>query len=49
LLSESPETLTDDPYGDGWLIIVEPSDPEEIDELMNHTVYGELVNSQTQE
>jgi glycine cleavage system H protein len=49
LLSESPETLTDDPYGDGWLIIVEPSDPDEIDELMSHKVYDKLVKSQEEE
>jgi glycine cleavage system H protein len=49
LLNESPETLTDDPYGDGWLIIVEPSDPEEIDELMNHKAYDKLIKSQEEE
>ncbi len=49
LLTESPETLTDDPYGDGWLIIVEPSDPDEIDELLNHKAYGKLVKSQEKE
>jgi glycine cleavage system H protein len=49
LLSESPETLTDDPYGDGWLIIVEPSDPDEIDELMSHKVYEKLVKTQEEE
>jgi len=42
-LSESPETVTDDPYGDGWLIAVEPSDPEELDELMNAKAYEKLV------
>jgi glycine cleavage system H protein len=49
LLGESPETLTDDPYGDGWLIIVEPSDPDEIDELMNHKAYDKLIKSQEEE
>jgi glycine cleavage system H protein len=43
LLTESPENLTDDPYGDGWLIVVEPSDPEEIEELIKPAAYQKLV------
>jgi len=42
-LGESPETVTDDPYGDGWLIAVEPSDPEDMDELLNSKAYEKLV------
>lgn len=42
-LAESPETLTEDPYGDGWLIVVEPSDPEELDELMKSSDYSKLA------
>lgn len=42
-LAESPETLTDDPYGDGWLVTVEPSDPEELDELLKASQYEKLV------
>jgi glycine cleavage system H protein len=34
-LSESPEAVTDDPYGDGWLVVVEASDPDELEELMD--------------
>jgi glycine cleavage system H protein len=42
-LTESPEALTDDPYGDGWLIIVEPTDPDELDELMKAREYSKLT------
>jgi glycine cleavage system H protein len=49
LLAESPENLTDDPYGDGWLIIVEPSDPDELDELMKQADYQKLVKDSTEE
>ena len=34
-LEDSPENVNSDPYGDGWLIKVAPSNPEEKDELMN--------------
>lgn len=46
-LVESPETLTDDPYGDGWLVTVEPSDPEEFDELLKASQYEKLVKGQS--
>jgi glycine cleavage system H protein len=48
LLTESPETLTDDPYGDGWLIIVDPSDPEELDGLLKPADYEKLVNESSE-
>ena len=42
-LAESPEILTDDPYGDGWLMTVEPADPEELDELLKRADYQKLL------
>jgi len=44
-LAESPEALTDDPYGDGWLIVVEASDPDEFEELMDARTYEEKVRT----
>ncbi len=44
-LAESPEMLTDDPYGDGWLIVVEPSDPDELDSLLKARDYRKLVEA----
>jgi glycine cleavage system H protein len=46
---ESPEGLGDDPYGDGWLILVEPSDPDELDELLSAGAYKELLDNQDDE
>ncbi len=46
-LAESPEGLTDDPYGDGWLVAVEPSDPDEVDELMNAVAYEQLLDDES--
>ncbi len=44
LLNESPETVTDDPYGDGWLVVMQPSDPDEWDDLMKAGDYAKLVS-----
>jgi glycine cleavage system H protein len=49
LLNESPEMVTADPYGDGWLMIVQPSDPDELDELMKAADYENLVSSELEE
>jgi len=38
-LSDSPETVNEDPYGDGWLVRVKLSDPSETDQLMDASTY----------
>jgi glycine cleavage system H protein len=38
-LSSSPEKITDDPYGEGWLVKVKLSDPSEASELMDADAY----------
>jgi glycine cleavage system H protein len=38
-LSDSPEKINEDPYGEGWLVKVRLSDAAEIDELMDHETY----------
>jgi glycine cleavage system H protein len=35
-LDESPELVNKSPYGDGWFVEVNPSDPSEMDTLMTH-------------
>jgi glycine cleavage system H protein len=39
VLADKPETINDDPYGDGWLVKVKLSDPSEADSLMDATEY----------
>ncbi|MCX5862690.1 MAG: glycine cleavage system protein GcvH [Desulfomonile sp.] len=41
---ESPAILNEDPYGDGWLIAVEPSDQEELVDLFDGEKYMTLLN-----
>ena len=38
-LHDQPELVNEDPYGDGWLLEIEPSDESEFDELMDADEY----------
>jgi glycine cleavage system H protein len=40
---ESPETINEDPYGDGWLIRIRLSDPAEVDDLLDAAAYKKLL------
>jgi glycine cleavage system H protein len=42
-LSESPELINEDPYGEGWLVRVKLSDPSEADELLDAAAYRKLL------
>jgi glycine cleavage system H protein len=39
----SPEELQNDPYGEGWLLVVRPSDPAELARLMDAGAYRAAV------
>ena len=38
-LGDKPETINEDPYGEGWLVKVKLSDPTEVESLMDSTEY----------
>ena len=38
-LSDAPERINEDPYGDGWLVRVQLSDPSEVDDLLDREAY----------
>lgn len=40
----SPEELQNDPYGEGWLLLVRPSDPAQLEGLMDATTYSAKVD-----
>ena len=44
-LSDSPEQINDDPYGDGWLVKVKLSDPGQVDGLLDVDAYKKLLQS----
>jgi glycine cleavage system H protein len=43
---DEPETVNDDPYGDGWLVRVRLTDPGELDTLMDADAYRAHVAEQ---
>lgn len=45
-LSDAPETLNDDCYDEGWIVELELSSPEEVDQLMTAEEYGKYVSEQ---
>ncbi len=44
LLLDDPTIINDDPYGDGWIAVVEVEDPEEVKRLMDATDYQALID-----
>jgi glycine cleavage system H protein len=43
---EAPEIVNDDPYGEGWLVRIELTDPTEADDLLDAEAYRKLVAEQ---
>jgi len=43
LLSDAPENINSDPYGDGWLVRVKLSDTSELESLLDVDAYKELL------
>jgi glycine cleavage system H protein len=43
---DEPETVNDDPYGEGWLVRIRLSDPSEVDSLLDASAYRRHVDSQ---
>jgi glycine cleavage system H protein len=39
ILGDKPETINEDPYGDGWLVKVKLSDPSEQESLLDSAAY----------
>lgn len=42
-LAEAPQRLNEDPYGAGWICIVEPADPAAFDALLDADAYTALI------
>jgi glycine cleavage system H protein len=43
-LADSPENVNDDPYGEGWLVRIRLSDPDEVDSLMDAESYEQTLS-----
>ena len=48
-LPDSPETINDDAYGDGWMIRVEMQDMDDLKDLMTAEEYAEYIEQQKEE
>jgi len=45
-LTESPEILNSDPYGDGWMVVIEVTDESEVGALLGAAAYRELTETE---
>jgi glycine cleavage system H protein len=45
-LESTPEQLNQDPYGDGWMFVIEMSDTSQVDSLLDAAAYRRLVEEQ---
>jgi glycine cleavage system H protein len=45
-LADSPEHVNEDPYGEGWLVKVRLSDPNEVESLLSAADYRKLLSAE---
>ena len=45
-LADSPEIINEDPYGNGWLVVLEMSDPTELSDLMSKSEYEKFLKEE---
>lgn len=46
-LSEVPEIINEDPYGKGWIAVIEMDDPDEADDLMDSSEYDKYIEDES--
>ena len=42
-LADAPERLNEDPYGEGWICLIEPADPATYQDLLDAAAYRDLT------
>ena len=45
-LTDKPETINEDAYGEGWLYVVELSDPDQLNDLLGPDDYAEMLENE---
>jgi glycine cleavage system H protein len=45
-LADKPETVNQDPYGEGWMFKLKPANPAELDALLDAAAYAAQVASE---
>ncbi len=48
-LAETPESVNEDCYGDGWMIVVQPADPEELTGLLDKAAYEQFLKERAEQ
>ncbi|MCS7176461.1 MAG: glycine cleavage system protein GcvH [Candidatus Kapabacteria bacterium] len=43
LLSEKPELINQDPYGEGWILRLQLEEPQQLDQLLDAAAYKALI------
>ncbi|MFO7614746.1 MAG: glycine cleavage system protein GcvH [Bacteroidales bacterium] len=44
-LADTPEKVNSDPYGEGWIVKLELSDPSQVEDLMDAGQYKEIIGA----
>ncbi len=44
-LADTPEVVNKDPYGEGWMVRIELSNPSELEDLLTAEQYAEIANA----
>jgi len=47
-LGESPEVVNSDPYGEGWMVRLEPKDVAEIEQLLTADEYSDYIGAEAE-
>ena len=45
-LADKPETINEDAYGEGWILVIQPDNLEELNELLTPDDYSELLEDE---
>lgn len=45
-LADSPEIINEDPYGNGWIVVITMSDPTEVNDLMSRDEYEKFLKEE---
>jgi len=48
VLEDTPETVNEAPFGDGWMLKIKPDNPAEYDELMDAAAYKAFTETQSE-
>jgi len=44
-LAEAPQRLNDDPYGTGWICVIQPAGPADLETLLDPAAYSQLISA----